>query len=75
MEIKRNQADRKLFQKRWPDFSLTMLLDKQPTQALFRGVIMEEGTTEALSRSLEIQVKIQTVTEKRMYICIPKAEY
>ena len=51
MEIKRNQADGKLFQKRWPDFFLTMLLDKQPTQALFRGVIMEEGTTEALEKS------------------------
>ena len=51
-----------------------MLLDNQPTLALFRVVIMEKGTSEALWRSLETQVKVQTVAEKRMYICIPKAE-
>ena len=54
--------------------SLPMLLDNQPMLALFRVVILEEGTPEALWRNLETQVKVQTVTEKKMYICIPKAE-
>ena len=53
--------------------SLPMLLDNQPMLALFRVVILEEGTPEALWRNLETQVKVQTVTEKKM--CVSPLEY